>query len=209
MSVADTRRIAAPPHPDHRFAMTRPFPARGERYKRTRAFFHLAPRAGRGRIALAIRVRGSFRKRGRNRFKNARHIPQHIVVPEPQNPVVMIDKPFVANDIPRVIRVLTSVHLNDQPAFTADQIDRVRTDRLLPHELITVEGARPKPVPKSNLCLGGLSSQAPGASGSDFVGSAHVAPPPHPDCFGRCFASPRAIRPLPASGERLAPRKAA
>jgi hypothetical protein len=159
---------------------------------------HLAPRAGRGRIALAIRVRGSLRKRGRDCFKNARHIAQHIVVPEPQNTVVVIDKPFVANYIARVFRVLASIHLDNETAFTADQINCVRTDRLLPDELATVEAARPKSMPESGFSFRGSSSQVSSALGFDLIGSSHVETPPHPDCF--------AIRPLPARGERLAPR---
>ena len=160
---------------------------------------HLSPRAGRGRIALAIRVRGSFRERGRNRFKNACHIAQDIVVPKSQNAVVVIDKPFVANHIARIVGVLASIHLNNESTFAADQINCVRTDRLLPDELVTVEAARPESIPKSGFRFRGSSSQAPGALGFDFISSSHVETPLHPDCF--------AIRPLPASGERLALRE--
>ena len=93
---------------------------------RAGAALHLSPRAGRGRIALAIRVRGRLLERSRNCFQNARHIAEHVVVPEPQNSVVAIDKPFVANHVARIVRVLTSVHLNNETAFTTDQINRVR-----------------------------------------------------------------------------------
>jgi hypothetical protein len=163
---------------------------------------HLSPHAGRGRIALAIRVRGSLRKRGRDCFKNARHIAQHIIVPEPQKTVVVIDEPFVANRIARVFRVLASIHLDNQTAFAAGQINYVRTDRLLPDELVTVEAARPESIPESiperGFRFRSSSSQASSALGFDLIGSSHVETPPHPDCF--------AIRPLPARGERLAPR---
>ena len=165
---------------------------------RAGAALHLSPRAGRGRIALAIRVRGRLLERSRNCFQNARHIAEHVVVPEPQNSVVAIDKPFVANHVARVVRVLTSVHLNNEAAFTTDQINRVRTDRLLPDELVPVEPARPESVPQSCLCVSGLASQAPGAPGLNFISLSHVETPPHPDGF--------AIRPLPARGERLALR---
>jgi hypothetical protein len=40
--------------------------------------------------------------------------------------------------------------------------------------------------------------QTPGALGLDLSSSPHAPTPPHPDCY--------AIRPLPARGERLAPR---
>ena len=166
----------------------------------SRCVDHLSPLAGRGRIALAIRVRGSLRKCGRNCFENARHIPQHIVVPESQNPIAVIDKPFVANNIVRIVRVLASIDLNNEPTLATDQINCVWTDRLLPDEFVTVETPRPEAIPQSRLRLGGGPAQASGAVGFDLIRSSHAAPPPHPDCF--------AIRPLPARGERLAPRAA-
>jgi hypothetical protein len=163
--------------------------------RRAGTALHLSPLAGRGRIALTIRVRGRLLERSRNCFQNARHIAEHVVVPEPQNSVVA---PFVANHVARVVRVLTSVHLNNETAFTTDQINRVRTDRLLPDELVSVEPARPESVPQSCLCVSGLASQAPGAPGLNFISLSHVETPPHPDGS--------AIRPLPARGERLALR---
>ena len=158
---------------------------------------HLSPPAGRGRIALAIRVRGSLRKRGGNRFKHARHVAQHVVVPESQDTVVMIDKPFVANHVVRIVCVLPSVHLNHQTKLTANKVDRIRTDRLLSDEFVPVQRTRSKASPQSGLCVRSGPAQTPGTPGFDLIGSAHAATPPHPDCF--------AIRPLPARGERLAP----
>ncbi len=160
---------------------------------------HLSPPAGRGRIALAIRVRGALRKRGRDGFKNARHVAQHVVVPESQNSVIAIGKPFVADGVAGVVGVLASVHLNNETVFTANQINRVRTDRLLPNEFIAIEAARSEPVPQSLLRLGGDPSQAPGALGFDLITFSQAETPPHPDCF--------AIRPLPAGGERLSSRE--
>ena len=164
----------------------------------TTAMLHLSARAGRGRIALAIRVRGSFRKRSRNIFKNARQVAENVVVPKSQNTVVVIDKPFVANHVARVVGVLTSIQLNNETTFTADKVDSVGTDRLLPNKFLTVQPAPSKLVPESCLCVVSVSSQMPGACGFDLIGRSHVETPPHPDCS--------AIRPLPASGERLAPR---
>jgi hypothetical protein len=157
---------------------------------------HLSPRAGRGRIALAIRVRGRLRKGHRDRLKNARHVAEHFVIPEPQYPVIVIDKPFVANRIARVVRVLSSINFNDKTTLATDQIDRVRTDRLLPDKFITVETPRPKSIPERSLGMGGVTSQTPRALGAGLVSFPHVETPPHPDCC--------ATRPLPARGERLA-----
>jgi hypothetical protein len=159
---------------------------------------HLSPRAGRGRIALAIRVRGSVRERGRYCFENTSHIPQHVVVPEPQNSIVVIDKPFIPSHVVQVVGVLASVHLNNETTFAADKINGIRADRLLPDEFVTVEAAGSEPIPQRFLRLGRNPSKASCPLSFDLIGSSHVETPPHPDCF--------AIRPLPARGERLASR---
>ena len=159
---------------------------------------HLSPPAGRGRIALAIRVRGSLCKRGRDRFKNARHVAHHFVVPKSQDAVVMIGKPFVANHIARAVSVLPSIHLNNQTAFAANEVDCVRTDRLLTNKFIAVETARSQPVPKCFLGFGCSAPQASGTLSFNLISGSQADTPPHPDCF--------AIRPLPARGARLAYR---
>ena len=159
---------------------------------------HLAPLAGRGRIALAIRVRGSLSERGRNCFKNARHVAQHVVVPKPQDLVVVISKPFVTNCIARIIRMLSAIDLDNQTAFAANEIDNVGTDRVLPNKLISVQPARAQPEPERGFGVRGDLPKTSGALSFDLISSSHAATPPHPDCF--------AIRPLPASGARLAHR---
>ena len=159
---------------------------------------HLSPRAGRGRIALTIRVRGVIRKRSGNDFKHTSHIAKHVAIPKSQDPVVMIGKPFVAGNIAPVVGVLPSIDFNDKTTFAANKIDCVRTDRFLPNELESVQPARPQPIPKPGLRLRGVLPQTPCTLGLDLSSSTHAATPPHPDCY--------AIRPLPARGERLAPR---
>jgi hypothetical protein len=146
---------------------------------------HLSPRAGRGRIALAIRVRGSLRECRGDRFENSRHIAEHIIVPEPQDPVSVIDKPFVPDHVARIVRMLTSVHFDDETSFAADQINNVWADRLLPDELVTVEAARSEPKPQSLLRARGGRSQAPGTPGFDLVSLSQVETAPHPAGFAR------------------------
>jgi hypothetical protein len=63
---------------------------------------------------------------------------------------------------------------------------------------VSVQSARSQLVPQCGLGLRCVLPQTPGTLGFDNSGSTHVETPPHPDCF--------AIRPLPARGERLAPR---
>jgi hypothetical protein len=88
---------------------------------------HLAPLAGRGRIASAIRVRGRLRKGSGDRFENTCHVTQHIVIPKSQDAIVVIDKPFVANRVALVVRVLATINFNDETKFTANEVDRDRS----------------------------------------------------------------------------------
>jgi hypothetical protein len=193
-SVESNRRVSTP-SPGARCAPTSPR-RRGEVEQPRRT--SLSPRAGRGRIALAIRVRGRFLKHSRDCFKNPGHIAEDVVVPEPQNPIIATDQPFVASHVTRIACVLASIHLNNETTFTTDKIDRVRADRFLPNELVAIEPARAESMPQSCLRVGSVASQPSGALGFKFVSFSHMETPPHPDCF--------AIRPLPARGERLAPR---
>ena len=51
----------------------------------------------------------------------------------------MIDKPFVANGVVRVVGVLPAVDFDNESMFAADQIDGVWADRLLPDELVALQ----------------------------------------------------------------------
>jgi len=155
-------------------------------------FFHLAPLAGRGRIASAIRVRGSLRERGRNGFENARQILRDIIIPKPQNTIIVICKPFVANRITLAISMLSAVHLDNQAAFTTNEVDRVRPDRFLSDELIPTQPASAKTIPERPFRIRQRASQPPRTLGLGLIGTAHAETPPHPSRFAR--------RPLPASG---------
>jgi hypothetical protein len=156
---------------------------------------HLSPPAGRGRIASAIRVRGSIRKGGDNHLKHAGHVDQHIVVPEAQDAVIMLSEPFVANYISQTIGMLSAVDLNNQTRLAADEIDSVGSDWLLPDKLMSAEPTRSQSVPKCVFGTSRISTQPPRAISFNLFGTAQVASPPHPACFAR--------RPLPARGERL------
>ena len=159
---------------------------------------HLAPLAGRGRIALAIRVRGALSKRGGNGLEYTCHIPKDIIVPEPHNPVFVIDKPFVASCVARVVSVLPTINFNYKATVAADNIDRVRTNGLLPNKFIAAQPAGPELMPESSFCVRRSPPQISRSLGLVLVSTAHAETPPHPAGF--------AHRPLPARGERLSPR---
>ena len=103
---------------------------------------NLSPRAGRGRIALAIRVRGSLRKRARNHFKHTRHIAENVIVPEPQHTVIAIREPFVANRVAGVIGMLSPIDFDDEATFSANEINNIGAYRLLTDEFMAVQPPR-------------------------------------------------------------------
>jgi hypothetical protein len=159
---------------------------------------HLAPPAGRGRIASAIRVRGSLCDHGSNRVENTRQIAQNVVVPEMQDAIIVHDQPLVTNGVVLAFRVLPAINFDDEAGFATNKIDDVRTDRLLPDKLLSMELARSQTMPERRFRISRASPQTPSAPGSHLFGTTQVASPPHP-------ARLRARRPLPASGARLSP----
>jgi hypothetical protein len=103
-------------------------------------------------------VRGTIRERGRNRFQNARDITQDIVVPETQDPIVVIGKPLIADHVMPVVSMLPAIHLNDETGFAANKVDGVWSDRFLPNKFVTIERARPKPAPQRTFGIGCIAS---------------------------------------------------
>jgi hypothetical protein len=81
-----------------------------------------------------MRVRGIVRKRGGNDFKHSRDISQNFVIPKSQDSIVAAGKPLVPNLVPRAVRVLASVRLNDEASLATNEIDGIGTKRLLPNE---------------------------------------------------------------------------
>jgi hypothetical protein len=155
---------------------------------------HLSPLAGKGRIALAIRVRGTFRKGGRDGFEDTRHIAEKVVIPESQNSVVGLDKPFVTNFIPWIVGMLPPVDLYNQSAIATDKIRCVGTNRFLPHKLMPAQPPCSKVIPKLPFRVGRSGSQSPRPLSFGLFGTTHLESPPHPPRSAR--------RPLPARGEK-------
>ena len=60
------------------------------------------------------------------------------MIPKSQNPVVVTSEPFVPDFIPRTIRVLAAVGLDDETTLVANEIDSVRSDRLLSYEFKSI-----------------------------------------------------------------------
>lgn len=155
---------------------------------------HLSPPAGRGRIASAIQVRGSFRKGGSDCLKNAGQIARDVIIPKAQDAVIAIGEPFIPNGVALAVSMLATVDFHDQAPVATDEVDRVGSDRLLSNEFVSIEPSSAKAIPKRPLRIRQVAAQSSRPPGLDFISTAHADAPPHPS------RSRRARRPLPASG---------
>jgi hypothetical protein len=174
------RVMESPPHPASTLTREcRPLPASGERLGNCSAsvLANLAPLAGRGRIAVAIRVRGSLRKRSGNDFKHTTNITQNIVVPESEHPIMMRDQPLVAKAISQTVRMLTTIHFDDQMSFAANQVNNIGADGLLPNKFMPIQRPRTETMPQRIFGVSRIAPQPSGAGSFDFVGLAHVEAP--------------------------------
>src|SRR5712692_7055199 len=144
---------------------------------------YLSPLAGRGRIASAIRVRGSVHKRSGDGLQHAVRIREYVIVPKPNNAIAAVSKPAIAQYIARIIRVLPTIDFNNKSPLPTSEIDNVRTNRKLSDEFLT-ERARTKGVPKLQLSLRRIKAKIACAFCLTAVGLTHEALPPHPAAFG-------------------------
>jgi hypothetical protein len=74
-------------------------------------------------------------------FKNAVDISDHLVVPKAKHFEAMLDEPTVADCVTLVGGVLAAIDFDDEPCFAAQEVDDVRTDRLLPDKFMSIESA--------------------------------------------------------------------
>jgi hypothetical protein len=85
-------------------------------------------------------VRGRLSRQGtRDRLKHAVDIPKHIVIPKTQDAISMIGQPPIAPDIVFAVRMLATIHLDNQPPFTTSKIHSKWPDRLLTNEFQSIE----------------------------------------------------------------------
>ena len=136
-----------------------------------------------------------------NDLDDAFGVRQDIVVPEAQHAEIVVGRPLVANRVTRIVGVLSTIDLDDQTRLAANEIDSVRSDRLLSNELVSAKPPRSEAIPELALGIGRILPKAPCALGLDLSCTTQVASPPHPPRFAR--------RPLPARGERRTYHKSA
>jgi hypothetical protein len=142
-------------------------------------------------------VRGNGLQRACNRFENAGKIAEDIIIPEPKNPITFPSEPSVSCDVPNIRLMLSAIDFDNKTSFATYEVDNVRPDGFLPHELKSEQAASANVVPQTQFCVRRIFAKPARTAGSG-VRSSHRKYAPHPARSAR--------RPLPASGERLTPR---
>ena len=81
-------------------------------------------------------------------------IPQHIAVPEPDNPPTLCIKPCRPPFIVLRVGMLTSVNLNYQPKFNTCEVGNKAANRMLAAKLVTGQTPVTQKSPHENLGVG-------------------------------------------------------
>jgi hypothetical protein len=74
--------------------------------------------------------------------------------------IASVSQPPVASLVTFRIAVLSAVEFDEQPLFAADEIDDIRSDRLLSNELISFEASRSLTLPESQLRFGRILTKS-------------------------------------------------
>jgi len=75
----------------------------------------------------------------RNHFQHTVHVAHDVIVPEPQNSIVMVVEPLSARLITDVFRMLSAIHFDDQTLLAANEINNVSADWLLSDEFGAID----------------------------------------------------------------------
>jgi hypothetical protein len=90
----------------------------------------------------------AYQQRFPDYFFHSLDIAQDFTVPEAQNAKVLVFQPFIPLGIRgTLLRVLSSIELNDQSLFKADEVNYVLTQGLLSPEFVPIELPRANMVP--------------------------------------------------------------
>jgi len=110
-----------------------------------------------------------FRTDCHDNMKDSMDICENIIVPESQDLISLIFEPGVTYLVPvDLIRMLSSVELYYDSFLEADEVNYVRSNRLLPSEFQAGEPFCPQISPEEAFCIGGSLSQRFCMLGSDF-----------------------------------------
>jgi len=98
-------------------------------------------------------------------LKHASGVFDHVVVPKTDYPVALACQTAVSDLVRRIVRMLSTVNFYNQPAFAADEIDDVRTDRLLAGKLEATEPPITQRQPQHPFHTGAMPAQRSGNPG--------------------------------------------
>jgi hypothetical protein len=98
-----------------------------------------------------------------DRLGNVFRSPQHVIVPEAQNPEAAAGQPSIAPRILSIIGMLRAVRLDDQFRGQAGEIDDVGEDDLLPPKSVSRQAAAPQHGPEPFFGFGSMRPHPLGA----------------------------------------------
>ncbi len=105
------------------------------------------PPGGGGGGARAAGGGGAPRERAHDHFEHTLGISQDVIVPEPQHTKPFAPEIAVAHVVIPIVRVLTTVDLDDELSPKARKVDHGGSNRHLPLEFLPIETMSAQPVP--------------------------------------------------------------
>ena len=97
--------------------------------------------------------------RGKNLFRNAVGVPQHVRVPEAQHSVALLVQELVADRVMLRVDMLAAVEFNNERGGATRKVGKVRPDRKLPNKPVPAEAPCPQHLPEPGLGLRFVAAQ--------------------------------------------------
>jgi hypothetical protein len=98
--------------------------------------------------------------RGRNLLQSARYCLQHtihiahdVVIPETQHAIIVLTKPPVSYNVALTFSMLPTIDFENQSLLSADEINNITSNRLLPHELVSADRVCSQPIPETQFSI--------------------------------------------------------
>ena len=100
---------------------------------------------------------GPIREPPQDHLAHRLRLPEHLMVPEPQDPEAACTQERIALAVPRRIGVLSPIHFHHESRRQTGEIDDVDADRMLPAKAVAIELAHAQVTPEQSLgvCHGG------------------------------------------------------
>lgn len=135
-----------------------PLPQAGEGSRLASGLSHIGPRTTSPKPHLFVRTSNLA-----NLFKYRLRFSQYLMIPETQDTIASTFQiTFTLLIVFRLLLMLTTVQLDDQPAFGADEVNDIRANGFLPFELQTKEAVSTQAIPETLLGVGHPAPQTLG-----------------------------------------------